>query len=119
MASMTGEEDHRRLPETAPSQPVGRGAPGGLDDKLLNVAQALHRIETAAAEHTDAGGGEISRGVDVGGHRCARVQRLHSAPAPMTRAVMDTDAGQLVIELFDADAPATVANFVKLAKVGF
>jgi len=37
----------------------------------------------------------------------------------MTRAVMDTDAGQLVIELFDADAPATVANFVKLAKEGF
>lgn len=32
---------------------------------------------------------------------------------------MDTDAGQLVIELFDADAPATVANFVKLAQDGF
>jgi peptidyl-prolyl cis-trans isomerase B (cyclophilin B) len=32
---------------------------------------------------------------------------------------MDTDAGQLVIELFDADAPATVANFVKLAREGF
>lgn len=32
---------------------------------------------------------------------------------------MDTDAGQLVIELFDADAPATVANFVKLARDGF
>ena len=37
----------------------------------------------------------------------------------MTKAVMDTDAGVVVIELFDADAPNTVANFVKLANEGF
>ncbi|MCS5690696.1 peptidylprolyl isomerase [Cyanobium sp. FGCU-6] len=37
----------------------------------------------------------------------------------MTRAVMDTDAGSIELELFDADAPGTVANFVKLAKDGF
>ena len=37
----------------------------------------------------------------------------------MTKAVMDTDAGQLVIELFDTDAPNTVANFVKLVNEGF
>ncbi|HCA61619.1 MAG TPA: peptidyl-prolyl cis-trans isomerase, partial [Synechococcales bacterium UBA8647] len=36
----------------------------------------------------------------------------------MTKAVMDTDAGQITLELFDADAPNTVANFVKLAKDG-
>ena len=38
---------------------------------------------------------------------------------PMTKAVMDTDAGQITLELFDNDAPNTVANFVKLAKDGF
>lgn len=32
---------------------------------------------------------------------------------------MDTDAGSIELELFDADAPGTVANFVKLAKDGF
>jgi peptidyl-prolyl cis-trans isomerase B (cyclophilin B) len=32
---------------------------------------------------------------------------------------MDTDAGTIELELFDADAPGTVANFVKLAKDGF
>jgi peptidyl-prolyl cis-trans isomerase B (cyclophilin B) len=32
---------------------------------------------------------------------------------------METDAGTVDIELFDADAPATVANFVKLAEAGF
>ena len=32
---------------------------------------------------------------------------------------METEAGTLEIDLFDADAPATVANFVKLAQEGF
>lgn len=32
---------------------------------------------------------------------------------------METDAGSIELELFDADAPNTVANFVKLAKEGF
>jgi cyclophilin family peptidyl-prolyl cis-trans isomerase len=32
---------------------------------------------------------------------------------------METDAGTIELELFDADAPNTVANFVKLAKDGF
>jgi len=37
----------------------------------------------------------------------------------VTKALMETEAGTLEIELFDADAPATVANFVKLAQEGF
>ena len=37
----------------------------------------------------------------------------------MTKALMETDAGQLEIELFDTDAPQTVANFVKLVKDGY
>ncbi|MCP4972586.1 MAG: peptidylprolyl isomerase [Prochlorococcus sp.] len=37
----------------------------------------------------------------------------------MTKALMDTDAGLIELELFDADAPNTVANFVKLANDGF
>jgi peptidyl-prolyl cis-trans isomerase B (cyclophilin B) len=37
----------------------------------------------------------------------------------MTTALMDTDAGTIRITLFDADAPGTVANFVKLARDGF
>jgi len=37
----------------------------------------------------------------------------------MTKAVMDTDAGTIELELFDGDAPGTVANFVKLAGEGF
>jgi peptidyl-prolyl cis-trans isomerase B (cyclophilin B) len=37
----------------------------------------------------------------------------------VTKALMETDAGTIELELFDADAPNTVANFVKLAKEGF
>ena len=37
----------------------------------------------------------------------------------MTKALMDTEAGLIELELFDTDAPNTVANFVKLAKDGF
>ena len=46
---------------------------------------------------------------------------LHSsfARAIMTKALMDTEAGLIELELFDADAPNTVANFVKLVKDGF
>lgn len=35
------------------------------------------------------------------------------------KATMVTEKGTMVIELFDDDAPGTVANFVKLAKSGF
>ena len=37
----------------------------------------------------------------------------------MTTALMDTEEGTITLELFDADAPGTVANFVKLANDGF
>jgi peptidyl-prolyl cis-trans isomerase B (cyclophilin B) len=38
---------------------------------------------------------------------------------PMKTATLDTDKGVIEIELFDKDAPGTVANFEKLAKKGF
>ncbi|MGD1906363.1 MAG: peptidylprolyl isomerase [Leptolyngbyaceae cyanobacterium] len=37
----------------------------------------------------------------------------------MPRAVMETDQGTINLELFDKEAPNTVANFVKLSKDGF
>ncbi|MBF2087648.1 MAG: peptidylprolyl isomerase [Synechococcales cyanobacterium K44_A2020_017] len=37
----------------------------------------------------------------------------------MTRAIMETAKGTITIEFFDADAPNTVANFVKLSEDGF
>lgn len=37
----------------------------------------------------------------------------------MTKAKMITDKGTMSIEFYDADAPATVANFVKLSKDGY
>ena len=37
----------------------------------------------------------------------------------MIKALMDTDCGQISIELFDKDAPNTVDNFIKLVNQGF
>ncbi|MHC4606755.1 MAG: peptidylprolyl isomerase [Planctomycetota bacterium] len=37
----------------------------------------------------------------------------------MARAIMETDRGTINLELFDADAPNTVKNFVDLSKKGF
>ena len=37
----------------------------------------------------------------------------------MTRALFQTDKGDINIELFPQEAPATVANFVKLIEAGF
>jgi peptidyl-prolyl cis-trans isomerase B (cyclophilin B) len=37
----------------------------------------------------------------------------------MKKAFLETDHGTMSIELFDDDAPKTVANFIKLAESGF
>ena len=37
----------------------------------------------------------------------------------MPKAVIETDRGTILVDLFDKDAPGTVANFVKLVQKGF
>jgi peptidyl-prolyl cis-trans isomerase B (cyclophilin B) len=37
----------------------------------------------------------------------------------MSQAIMETSKGTIHLELFEKDAPGTVANFTKLAKEGF
>ncbi|XGV96027.1 MAG: peptidylprolyl isomerase [Leptolyngbya sp. BL-A-14] len=37
----------------------------------------------------------------------------------MTRAIMETEKGTINLDLFDADAPNTVKNFVELSEKGF
>ena len=37
----------------------------------------------------------------------------------MSKVLMSTDKGELLIELFDNDAPNTVSNFLKLVNEGF
>ncbi|NIA03226.1 MAG: peptidylprolyl isomerase [Nitrospirae bacterium] len=37
----------------------------------------------------------------------------------MKKAIIETDKGNMVVELFEKDAPNTVANFVKLINEGF
>lgn len=37
----------------------------------------------------------------------------------MKKAIIETEKGNIILELFEKDAPKTVANFEKLAKSGF
>lgn len=37
----------------------------------------------------------------------------------MTKAIIETDKGNIELEFYEKDAPDTVANFVKLAKEGY
>ena len=37
----------------------------------------------------------------------------------MKKAIIETDKGDIVLELFEKDAPKTVANFIKLIKKGY
>lgn len=37
----------------------------------------------------------------------------------MSKAIIKTEKGDLTVQFYDADAPATVANFLKLAKSGY
>ena len=45
------------------------------------------------------------------------VAEAESAKSP--RAIIEMTAGKIVVELYEKDAPGTVANFIKLAKQGF
>lgn len=40
-------------------------------------------------------------------------------PTKSSRATIEMATGKIVVELYEKDAPGTVANFVKLAKQGF
>src|SRR3989304_5261128 len=42
-----------------------------------------------------------------------------AADTKSLKAIIEMDAGKITIELYEKDAPGTVANFVKLAKRGF
>lgn len=44
---------------------------------------------------------------------------MSDVPTKTTRAVIETSLGSITVALYDADAPKTVANFVKLAGEGF
>ena len=116
---MAGQKDHPGAIEAAADQPIRWLAKGRWHLQLLHIAQLLHRIETAAAEDADRGLTQVGNRWLRSRHRLVRRFMDHFAPELMTKAVMDTDAGQITLELFDADAPNTVANFVKLAKDGF
>ncbi|MCS5666155.1 MAG: peptidylprolyl isomerase, partial [Dehalococcoidia bacterium] len=71
---------------------------------------------------TTLASGPVKRFIDVGGARIAQYSNVPPVtidPAAPYNAVIHTSLGQMEIELFPAQAPVTVNNFIFLAKDGF
>ena len=96
----------------------------------MEVWNRFTAARSASAAFLRAKWALLRSGGDPGRARSSALPRGGAAPglaglaAPfkrtsVTKALMDTEAGSIAIELFEADAPGTVANFVKLANEGF
>src|SRR5262245_10921909 len=79
--------------------------------KIARIVRTRKRMTRSATarEHRP----RVGRSRDGGGLRAARL------PPPMSRGNFETSMGAIEFELFDEDAPETVANFKKLAGDGF
>lgn len=85
---------------------------------LLLVAAALLAVS--------CGGGETATPTPTPTPTSTPTYKTYSEPPPMTidatkhyTAIIETEKGDLVLELFAADVPVTVNNFVFLANDGF
>ena len=107
---------------------------GGADPDVMLVAAAaaaiLSRLDEAdawLAKATAAGlpaarAAELREGMERSRDKVAAelVRRATEAAADdLPRVKIETSAGDLVVELFEDDAPNTVANFVSLVEQGF
>jgi len=76
----------------------------------------------AAGASAAAGGGPVKQFVDVGGVRVAQYSSMPPIAIDVTArytAIIRTNMGSMVIELFADQAPVTVNNFIFLANDGF
>ncbi len=55
----------------------------------------------------------------VGSGFCAAANQAESASAPASRVTLETDLGNVVLQLYPDKAPVTVANFLQYARDGF
>ncbi len=92
----------------------------GLDGEAVRDVLVLDRFSFLSVP-----AGEADRVIDALDGRASTAARPLSARAgggkvgAMSSATMQTTEGPIVFELFDEDAPKTVANFRKLAEDGF
>ena len=113
----------RRIPEGAPELTAEvrsrepRGAGEIVNQQRLEVArvgEVLRSQEVAVSWDKRHARQYAERCLSFDGRTTSRytVRR-------MTTATLHTNHGSIALELFDADAPKTVENFVKLSKDGF
>jgi len=127
-AALQSDDHERALAGAAAAAEAGAAEP----DVLLMAATAatiLSRLDEAAAWLKKAAAAgvaaaqveELQQGIDASRDKvAAEMQRRGAeAAADLPRVAIETSAGDMVVELFEDDAPNTVANFVSLVEKGF
>ena len=94
----------------------------GLDGEAVRNVRLLERfalLEVPAAEADRVAGAVTAPRSGAIRSGSSRRRRLTATVRRMSTMTMTTNHGDIVLELFDEDAPETVANFRRLAEDGF
>ncbi|MFM7035344.1 MAG: peptidylprolyl isomerase [Planctomycetia bacterium] len=128
-AALQGDDPERALAGAAAVADSGAADPDVLV-MAATAATVLSRLDEAEAwlkKATAAGvpaerTGELEEGIAKSRDKVAAEMRRREATAAaddLPRVRLQTSAGDLVVELFEDDAPNTVANFVSLVEKGY
>lgn len=93
----------------------GDGTTGTADSHVYTRTGAFRAVLTVA----DNGGATASAGVDVTVAKCSAEGTRASQLSPLQTVCIQTTLGELVLELFAAEAPATTQNFLAYVDEGF
>ena len=105
---------------------AGRMIDHGFPGEALEVMESLKKTELYADEERDGGSIEQGRSLakSMDNHHNSWLKELEfrkedKARGSSPRLILETTKGRIVIELFEDDAPNTVASLVSLAQKGF
>lgn len=93
----------------------GDGTSGTADTHVYTRTGQFRAVFTV----TDDAGAEASTAIDVTVLNCSSAGTEASRLSPLQTVCMQTTRGELVIELFAAEAPVTTANFLQYVVDGF
>ncbi len=129
LEAIRGDDPQRAL-DVAAALDGGAAANGDVFPIAATAALILSRLDEAEAwlAKAKAAGvaadriAEVERGIAGSRDKVAAEMKHRAAEAAaddLPRIRLQTSAGDLVVELFEDDAPNTVANFVSLVEKGF
>jgi len=129
VAAAIQEDDPRRALSLCETLDAGGAADGSVMLMASTAAMFLSRLDEAAAwlakaaaAGADEGRADLEKAIAQERPKVAAEMPLREAEAladDLPRVKISTSAGDMVIELFENEAPNTVANFIELVEKGF